>query len=102
MRNTLCQVADYFYLMNNWIINFKYYPEMSVFFQIQFDRKVYPDKIEIYETYNSGAVKKLQLMQPDNKWYTVWQTDAVQSIKILRTFSPHFEVSTYMGFFFQF
>ena len=73
--------------------NGKVYIGMVYFLQIKFNKKVYTEKIEIYETYHSGAVKRLQLMQPNNKWYTVWQTENVKSIEKLRTFSPDFNVS---------
>ena len=66
---------------------------LCCFFQVQFNRKVFPEKVEIYETYNSGAVKRLQFKRPNNKWYTVWQVATVQYIKKLRVFSPNFEVS---------
>ena len=61
--------------------------------QVQFNTEVYPEKIEVYETYHSGAVKRLELMQPNKKWFTIWHTETVQSIKQLRVFSPNFEVS---------
>ena len=44
-------------------------------FQVQFARKVFPENIDIYETFNSGSVNKIQVMQPDSKWYTAWETD---------------------------
>ena len=28
---------------------------------------------EIQETYNGGAVKKIEILQPDNKWYPAWE-----------------------------
>ena len=61
-------------------------------YQVKFEKKLIPEKIEIYESYNSGAVKRMQILQEGNTWYTVWQTDAVQHIKELRTFSPPLQV----------
>ena len=61
-------------------------------FQVQFARKVFSEKIDIYETFKSGSVKKIQLMQPDGKWYTAWETDTVQLLKEKRVFSPTLKV----------
>ena len=72
--------------------------ETIIFLQVQYLRKVYPEKVEIYETYNAGAVKRLQFLQPNNKWYTAWETVNVQHIKKLRIFTPNFKVSSYSTF----
>ena len=61
--------------------------------QVQFQTKVYPEKVEIYETYNAGAVKRLQFLQPNSKWLTAWETTTMQHIQKIRVFSPTFEVS---------
>ena len=60
--------------------------------QVKFSTKIFPKKIEIYESYNSGAVKMIEFMRPDNIWHIVWKTDAVQKIEKLRTFTPAIEV----------
>ena len=61
-------------------------------YKVRFQQKVFPEKVEIYETWYSGAVKRIQFMQPNDKWYTVWETTTVQYLKMLRTFSPDFDV----------
>ena len=57
---------------------------LPCYLQVQFAKKVFPKKIEIYETFNSGAVKKIQMLQPDCKWNTVWKTNSTQHIKKAR------------------
>ena len=64
-------------------------------YKVRFQQKVYPEKIEIHETWHSGAVKRIQVMQPNSEWYTIWETTTVQYLQTLRTFSPHFEVSLF-------
>ena len=61
-------------------------------FQVEFAKDVFPEKIEIFETFNAGAVQKIQVMQPDNKWYTAWETATVQRMEMKRTFSPNISV----------
>ncbi|CAF0750487.1 unnamed protein product [Adineta steineri] len=42
---------------------------------VEFERAVFPDQIDIYETYNPGAVVKVSARNGnDNDWITVWET----------------------------
>ena len=59
---------------------------------MKFENEVFPTKVEIYETYNAGAVKEVQILQPDGEWMTVWSTDSVQRIQTIRTFAPPLQV----------
>ena len=66
---------------------------ITCLFKVQFSKKVFPTKIEIYESYKAGAVKRVQFLQPNSKWYTAWEIDTVQKLEQLRIFSPRFQVS---------
>ena len=70
--------------------------QSSITLQVQFEKKVFVEAFEIYETFNSGALKRIEVMQPNNKWYTVWQTATAHLINKMRTFSPKFDVSVYV------
>ena len=62
---------------------------------MKFSKKVFPNRVDIYENFNGGAVTRMMFMQTNNKWYTVWSTNTVQRHQNLRTFSVTFEVSSY-------
>ena len=62
-------------------------------FKVRFQQKVYPEKVEIYETWYSGSAKRVQFMHPNGNWYTVWETTTVQYLRALRIFYPEFDVS---------
>ena len=47
-----------------------------------------PEKIEIYETFNGGAVEEISVLQPDTKWFTIWKTTVIQHITTARIFDP--------------
>ena len=62
--------------------------------KVKFARKVIPEKIEIYESYNSGLVTGIQLIKPTKWVYTLWTAAGeVTPIQKLRTFSPKLTVS---------
>ena len=50
------------------------YTVVFIYYQVKFEKKVYPEMLEIQETYNGGAVKKIEIIQPDNNWYSFWKT----------------------------
>lgn len=64
----------------------------NLFSQVEFLQKLFIEKIDIYETYHAGAVKRVQAKHPNGSWYTVWQTQKVSVIKSSRIFSPSFDV----------
>ena len=59
---------------------------------MKFEKTLIPKAIEVYESYNAGAVKRIQVLQDVGKWQTVWETATVQQLKQLRTFSPTLKV----------
>ena len=64
----------------------------NLFSQVEFLQKLFIEKIDIYETYHAGAVKRVLAKHPNGSWYTVWQTQKVSVIKSSRIFSPSFDV----------
>ena len=60
---------------------------------MKFAKEVFPEGVEIYETYNGGAVKEVQVLQTNGKWYTVYETNTVQRIQHLRKLNIRFQVS---------
>lgn len=58
-------------------------------FQVEFADDLYFTGIEIYETLNAGAVIRISAWDPsNNKWITIWETNAPQLIQHSRCFSP--------------
>ena len=75
-----------------------FYMELKLFLsllisKVQFARNVFPEKIEIYETFQAGAVIKIQVMQPDSKLFTLWESNTDQHITTARIFAPTLKVS---------
>ena len=60
---------------------------------MKFAKNVFPEGVEIYENYNGGAVKEVQVMQSNGKWYTVWESSTVQRFQYLRKLTIRFQVS---------
>lgn len=61
------------------------------FIEVEFEDKVYIEKIEIYETLNAGAVKRIKAKHPNGTWVIVWETPQVCLIQNSRIFSPDFQ-----------
>ncbi|CAF2403615.1 unnamed protein product [Rotaria sp. Silwood2] len=59
------------------------------FIVVEFERVVYPERIDIYETFNPGAVVKVLARngKDDSEWETVWETEAPHSEGQSRIFS---------------
>ena len=63
-----------------------------------FSKSVFPMKVMIYETFNAGSVKRVDVMDPNDEWHMAWETDTVQDIQGNRTLSIKLEVSAYITF----
>ena len=61
--------------------------------QVKFEDIVYPEEIEVYETKNSGTLKRIEILQPDNEWFSLWETDTLRTIPHPFLFIPEFHVS---------
>jgi hypothetical protein len=70
-----------------------------VLVQVEFEEKVYVDKIDIYETLNAGAVVKVSALNGDGQWVPLWQVDRPTLIQSSRIFSPTIEVITAFMFY---
>lgn len=65
--------------------------KLIIFVDIQFERKLYVNKINIYETYNPGAVVRiwaLNVKDNGNKWALLWEGAPEKFIPRSRIFSP--------------
>jgi hypothetical protein len=52
-------------------------------------RPVRPTGIEVYETYNPGAVSKIEVLDPNtDEWVVVWEGEADTAGEELAVFSP--------------
>ncbi|KAI8777438.1 BTB/POZ domain-containing protein 19 [Biomphalaria glabrata] len=58
------------------------------FIELEYEKAVLPESINIYETYNAGATVAVKVMNPFNQWEVLWSTTAVENIKSSRIFSP--------------
>ncbi|KAK3104415.1 hypothetical protein FSP39_001617 [Pinctada imbricata] len=61
------------------------------FLTVKFPERLFPEEVRIYEVFNAGAVKKIEVLRPDSKWMTIWETSIVRDIKHSRIFSPYFK-----------
>jgi hypothetical protein len=59
--------------------------------EVRFERKVRVGAMEIFETFNAGAVKCVQLRDPNGEWHTVYTAARIESIDKLRRFVPQIE-----------
>lgn len=71
---------------------FNYCLRKFYLFKIEYEEKIYIDKIDIYETYHAGMVKCIKAKHPNGSWVKVWNTPKVSCITHSRIFSPDFEV----------
>ena len=51
------------------------------FVEVRFARKVRVAAIELFETWNAGAVKSIKLRHPDGEWVTVYAVEHVECIR---------------------
>ena len=58
-----------------------------------FEEKLFIKEVHIYETYNGGAVVKIELKRPDGAWITVYTSNTTTVEKESRIFSPHIQVA---------
>ncbi|XP_071129105.1 TD and POZ domain-containing protein 1-like [Mytilus edulis] len=65
--------------------------DANQFIEIEYEEKIYIDKIDIYETYHAGMVKCIKAKHPNGSWVKVWNTPKVSCITHSRIFSPEFE-----------
>lgn len=62
------------------------------FIIVEYDHAVHPEQIEIYETYNPGAVMRVSARNGnDAEWITVWETDRPHVEAQSRIFSVPFQ-----------
>ncbi|XP_028415668.1 F-box/LRR-repeat protein 4-like [Dendronephthya gigantea] len=65
------------------------------FIDIQFNEAVYPTEVEIYETYNPGAVVRILAFDSDssttnvyNRWFVLWSGNIQRCKRQARVFTP--------------
>lgn len=67
-------------------------------FQLNYKEKVYPNGVDVYETFNAGGVVKLLLLNADTgKWVEVWSVAKPQVLTQSRIFSIPFAVRIQSG-----
>ena len=59
-----------------------------LFCQIKFPRKLFLNKINIFETYNAGAMVRIAAKDPQNQWVDVYHARHAHLIRKSRKFSP--------------
>ncbi|CAH1795268.1 unnamed protein product [Owenia fusiformis] len=62
--------------------------DAAQFIEIQYKKKLYVKRIDIYETYNSGGVMLVSALSPKGNWVTLWHKDAPEVIDNSRIFAP--------------
>lgn len=60
--------------------------------KVKFPRKLYVSKINIYETYNAGAVVKISVKDGQNQWVDIFSVNHARIIRRARKFSPQIKV----------
>ncbi|CAC5409331.1 unnamed protein product [Mytilus coruscus] len=75
--------------------------DANQFVEVEFAEKIFIEKIDIYETYHAGAVKKILAKRPNGEWCTVWETSRAICQNSSRIFSPSFQVE-FQEFCFKF
>ncbi|XP_064643279.1 uncharacterized protein LOC135497364 [Lineus longissimus] len=63
------------------------------YLKMTFERAVYVTRIDVYETFHAGGVKKIDLLHPSGEWVQVWQTEKVSNIEQSRIFTPPLDLS---------
>ncbi|RUS77849.1 hypothetical protein EGW08_014401 [Elysia chlorotica] len=64
------------------------------YIELEFDVPVCPTAINIYETYNPGAVTAIKFMDSKGKWDTLWSTTKTLVLTQSRIFSPPLKDTT--------
>ena len=59
---------------------------------MKFKQEVIPETIEVFESYNAGAIKRIQVLQDVEKWYTAYETDTVRQVKETRAFAINIQL----------
>ena len=59
---------------------------------MEFSERLYIKEMDIYETYNAGAVVKVELKSPSGEWVIVFRADMAEHITNSRIFSPPLQV----------
>ena len=62
----------------------------NTFLQVQFAKEVYIGRVDIYETYNAGAVTSVKAFT--DQWVTLWTGTPQSWITEARIFSPPIQV----------
>lgn len=65
--------------------------DANQYLEVEFEEKIFIEKVDIYETYHAGSVKRIKAKRPNGGWFVVWETPKVCVIKSSRIFSPPFE-----------
>ena len=60
---------------------------------MSFAEAVYIERVDIYETYNCGAVVRVLALGPGGQWTTLWEAAAPERITTARIFTPDITVS---------
>ena len=60
--------------------------------QILISRSMYMNRMDIYETYNGGAITKIEVKNPDNTWFLMYSQPASR-YQTARIFSPNLTVT---------
>ncbi|XP_048237179.1 uncharacterized protein LOC125372143 [Haliotis rufescens] len=64
--------------------------------EVQISQSLYITKVDIYETYHAGGVKRVSAWNPStSSWDVLWQVSAVSVLAASRIFSPPIQTPTY-------
>ena len=61
--------------------------------QVRFSELVFVHEVHIYETYNGGALVKIEAMVPSGRFIELWSVEHPQHITQARVFKPDLQVS---------
>ncbi|XP_062596725.1 uncharacterized protein LOC134258199, partial [Saccostrea cucullata] len=62
------------------------------FIQVRFPEKVWLTKVNIYETYNAGTVKRILAKDKKNQWIEIFEVSHVHPIRMARKFSTKLKI----------
>ncbi|KAK3104851.1 hypothetical protein FSP39_011679, partial [Pinctada imbricata] len=63
---------------------------------VGYSEHLFIKEVQIYETFNAGAVKEIKSLNPSGQWETLWNTTHVQHIRASRIFSPTIKIKDYV------
>ena len=92
MFDIIIILLNFFGIIGSIILCIILMTNIFIFKKVSFKRKLYIAKINIYETFHSGGVKEVKVMNPSGNWTTIWSTSAVQDNANSTIFSPSFQV----------